>query len=868
MEELSPLNAFCLKLWHRLVALLGGLARPPRLPAVYAGIATVLLFASVVFWAVLGARLQIHNADQLSDPYLFTNWQTFQGATFPGAHSLLLKWPIFWWLGLAGVTSAHLLIATVSVSVLTVAALAFLLHKIERRPLVLGTLYLALALMLLLVPAQPYAGGILPVNMAMLTTRNLEYIVYLACLLLFIRGRRLRSPLFLFGVILLGILIASDRLFLGLSLGGAAVALVLYALFTNLAMVAFAVRWLIASIGAGIICLLITLLVTGLHFTHLTGGSVSPYGTGIGGKDLLLSVAYSLLGFLTNAGANPVYDNRVIAQLPHALAASLTHPSGALYLVAVVLVLLGLWLIWRLVRGSLHHFDSHTALPVATQLSLTLFCSTAAAFGLFVVSKHYYAVDARYLTIGFFALMIGATTVLRGHVVRQPKWLLLIGLGLMLSSLAASVTARTVASTQTAALNDVSYRNKLVTQALEHHHVDVLVGDYWRVLPIKLAAHGKLNVMPLYSCTTPLTALSSTTWQPDLRRHSFAYLITFDGSLTNYPSCTLQQVTAAYGVPNATQIIAGTLTHPKGALLFYDAGSHPRSAADILAHVTLAPVAPDQLLKTNCTQPTVMNFVAHEDDDLLFLSPDLLHTLQAGYCVRTVFLTAGDDGQDKFYWLGRQLGAEAAYSAMLHIKNVWDHQTVQVAPGEYLTVATPRDSNQVSLVFLNLPDGNLQGQGFPGSDYQSMAKLQAGVIERLRSVDNQSSYTRQQLVAALVLLMDIYEPAEIHTQADAVPTPYPDHSDHINTSRLTQEAADQYDFQHFGGAVTIPVKHYIGYPIHGYAPNVTGDELNQKIAAFFAYGQHDSGTCHSMLQCQATTYSFYLSREYQQGVPL
>src|SRR6266568_9517618 len=41
-----------------------------------------------------------------------------------------------------------------------------------------------------------------------------------------------------------------------------------------------------------------------------------------------------------------------------------------------------------------------------------------------------------------------------------------------------------------------------------------------------------------------------------------------------------------------------------------------------------------------CTQGVSMNIVAHEDDDILFLSPRLLHDIDAGRCVRTVFITA------------------------------------------------------------------------------------------------------------------------------------------------------------------------------------------------------------------------------------
>ena len=44
----------------------------------------------------------------------------------------------------------------------------------------------------------------------------------------------------------------------------------------------------------------------------------------------------------------------------------------------------------------------------------------------------------------------------------------------------------------------------------------------------------------------------------------------------------------------------------------------------------------------SCPQGAVLDIVAHEDDDLLFLSPDVLHDIAAGRCVQTVFVTAGD----------------------------------------------------------------------------------------------------------------------------------------------------------------------------------------------------------------------------------
>jgi LmbE family N-acetylglucosaminyl deacetylase len=71
----------------------------------------------------------------------------------------------------------------------------------------------------------------------------------------------------------------------------------------------------------------------------------------------------------------------------------------------------------------------------------------------------------------------------------------------------------------------------------------------------------------------------------------------------------------------------------------------------------------------------VLNVVAHPDDDLLFLSPDLLDALRSGDDVRTVYLTAGDAGRAQEYWRGRTLGVGAAYATLLGVPDAWREST-------------------------------------------------------------------------------------------------------------------------------------------------------------------------------------------------
>ena len=75
-----------------------------------------------------------------------------------------------------------------------------------------------------------------------------------------------------------------------------------------------------------------------------------------------------------------------------------------------------------------------------------------------------------------------------------------------------------------------------------------------------------------------------------------------------------------------------------------------------------------------------MNIVAHQDDDLLFQSPDLIDTINdPGSCVTTAYVTAGDDGKGTAYWQGRESGMKAAYAQMAGVTNSWRNGTTELA---------------------------------------------------------------------------------------------------------------------------------------------------------------------------------------------
>lgn len=827
---------------------------------VYVGVALLVLLATTTIWSWQSAELEYRNADQLADPYLFENGATFNQAVFPGAHTFLLKWPLFWLLRISGYNHVALSLMTVLVVLVTVFGFVYILSRIERRPLILGTLVLALSSVLVMVPAQPYAGGLLPVNMAMLTTRNLEYLVFMISGLLLVNVRTFKSWRFVAASLLLAILVASDKLFLSLAVGGALLMLIGYALAQKWKFVALATKWLVGGAVAGIVATLLLLVITKSHLTTIAGtGTATPYGAS-SLKGFLVGFVYGIFGVLTNFGANPAYDAVQLSQVPrHAIQGLLTLGGFSyginLLLFALIFVASAALIIRSFKRGAKQK-QSDSWL----QFVLLLLSASIASGAVFVVSNHYYAVDARYLTLVLFAGF--AALALSGKTRKiAPEYLVLTAVILLVSNGLGIFAATHRAHQQVVALDPIFSRNKAVAAALARHHVNAVAGDYWRVLPLKQALPASTIVTPLTSCTTPREALSSGAWQPDLKTHSFAYLLSFDKGLTDYPSCSVQTIIRAYGQPSSSSLIAGSAHDPTELLLFYDHGAHPAPDESNKAHAVkpsdLLPESIASLAKAVCDGPTVMNVVAHEDDDLLFTSPDLIHSIQAGNCVRTIYLTAGDAGSDRLYWLGRERGSEAAYDTMLGMHGMWIEKTVELNKHESITVATSKSNPYISLLFMHLPDGGLWGQGFSGSQQESLAKLEEGSIKTITSIDGSSYYSKNDLIGALSALINAYKPSEIRTQAQENQSDeYPDHSDHIMTGRLTAEAYSQ-------SGQTVPLNFYTGYPIHGWPENVAGDDLVLKEAAFMAYAKHDNGVCHSVEQCQdSTAYGAYLTRQY------
>lgn len=258
-----------------------------------------------------------------------------------------------------------------------------------------------------------------------------------------------------------------------------------------------------------------------------------------------------------------------------------------------------------------------------------------------------------------------------------------------------------------------------------------------------------------------------------------------------------------------------------------------------------------------CPLGSVINVVAHEDDDLLFLSPDLVKDVKAGLCVQTVFLTAGDAGNTSDYWLSREAGARAAYAKMAGVSNTWTQSDAGIS-GHAIPMYTLSRKTTVSVAYLRLPDGAMDGTGFDTYDNQSLKQLWTGAITNIVAVNEANSFTKQDLINTLASFMDKSGATQVRAQDYLRGFDQGDHDDHIAAAYFAQAAHLLYTKSHkFTG--------YQGYPSSDNPTNVSGTNLTNKKAAFYAYAAFDAGVCGSDVACADSEYLGWLKRQYIVG---
>ncbi|RKT55105.1 PIG-L family deacetylase [Saccharothrix australiensis] len=259
--------------------------------------------------------------------------------------------------------------------------------------------------------------------------------------------------------------------------------------------------------------------------------------------------------------------------------------------------------------------------------------------------------------------------------------------------------------------------------------------------------------------------------------------------------------------------------------------------------LTAPPASPDGVAH--------LQVVAHHDDDLLFMNPDVRDAVRSGHRLMTVFLTAGEaeEADANGYSATRQAGARAAYARMAGVPDEWDGSVLPLADGRTAERYSLKARPLVSLVFLNLPE-----------DADSRAEGGRGALRRLwedrrgwyavdtllptgGQVSEPSRYTGNGLIRVLAKLMADFRPTVLRAQDDDPDPEYPywqpwhDHPDHVMSARFAEAAARVY--QQSPDRPRLTVIGYRDYNVESSPVNLPPGEQDDKIGHFAAYQRHD-----------------------------
>ncbi|WP_018349098.1 PIG-L family deacetylase [Longispora albida] len=237
-----------------------------------------------------------------------------------------------------------------------------------------------------------------------------------------------------------------------------------------------------------------------------------------------------------------------------------------------------------------------------------------------------------------------------------------------------------------------------------------------------------------------------------------------------------------------------------------------------------------------------MNVVAHEDDDLLFMNPDISSTLTAGYDTLTVFMTAGQltgvGSSQEQKARNRQRGIMNAYAAMtgledgdLDTQNEWIGDAWSVGGRKVERYALSARTG-VQVIFVGLRDGLLDDL-YNGATHNTV-NTEGGLV------GYEQAYTKAVALDVLAGIMNAYKPSVIraldnHPEDARYATD--DHGDHVASAHFTDNADDRYTGLH----VRVNYRTYnIKYSVH----NLTATEAAKKKAIFDAYAgpgdKHDT----------------------------
>jgi chitodextrinase len=239
-------------------------------------------------------------------------------------------------------------------------------------------------------------------------------------------------------------------------------------------------------------------------------------------------------------------------------------------------------------------------------------------------------------------------------------------------------------------------------------------------------------------------------------------------------------------------------------------------------------------------QNTSVYVSPHPDDWQLFMNPNAYRSLtDLNQKVIFLHITSGDGGRGAGHNLYYQAREEGSLRAIRFLVN-----NISGVPGygpdmnsTTVTVNGHRiqrySYGNAVAYFVRLPDGNIDGSGYPITNYQSIRLIHDGGISRIMSIDSVWYNSLNDLETTLRTIIQnesstgtlTFNLADTDNDLNGG-----DHSDHLYSSIVMQEVA--------GGIGNVTANLYREYVTSALAPNLSGDDL---LVSVGTWGATNSG---------------------------
>ncbi|MFI6980716.1 PIG-L family deacetylase [Embleya sp. NPDC050154] len=280
-------------------------------------------------------------------------------------------------------------------------------------------------------------------------------------------------------------------------------------------------------------------------------------------------------------------------------------------------------------------------------------------------------------------------------------------------------------------------------------------------------------------------------------------------------------------------------------------------------HAPTRPIGIETLTPRPGTTGAVMQVVAHQDDDLYFMNPDVDRAVRAGTESVTVFLTAGEaDGRNgpggrpdpQAYAAARNNGSRAAYAFMALGDRAarWERHSVRLRDGAHAELDRLVDAPNIKLVFLNTrKEEGIGAHGRLRTLWNGSERELDTLAPRDEPAGGPYTYTRDGLIDSLADLMRAQTPTVVRT-LDPEPDrqrhdgAHPvhadnggvsDHQDHTAAAQFTWEALRRYNADR--PAASAAAIAYRGYYNERWPHNLAPAARERKDGIIRVYGWTD-----------------------------